>query len=66
MSNTLNVIFRNAVRPQFSPSRSKGSLGDSIPGFIDDLEAVHDMEMIFPELSEGKICSFCHFEASLK
>jgi hypothetical protein len=38
------------IRPQFSPSRIEGSLGDPIPRFIDDLEAVYDVEMIFPKL----------------
>jgi hypothetical protein len=56
----------NAIRPQFSPSRIEDSLGDPIPGFIDDLEAVYDVEMIFPKLSEGKVCSFSHLAASLK
>ena len=57
---------KDAFRPQFSLSRIEGSLGDPIPGFIDDLEVIHDVEMTFPKFSEGKVCSFSHLEALLK
>ena len=50
MSKPLYVMSKNAIGPQFSPSRIEGSLGDPIPGFIDDLGAVHGVEMIFPKL----------------
>ena len=59
-------MSKNTVRPQFSLSRVESSLGDSIPGFINDLEVVHDVEVIFPKLSESKVCSFGHLIASLK
>ena len=59
-------MSKNAIGPQFSPSKIKGSLGDPIPGFINDLEAVHDVQMIFPKPSVGKVCFFGHLEALLK
>lgn len=30
---------------------------------INDLEAAHNVEMIFPKLLEGKVCSFGHVKA---
>ena len=59
-------MSKNTIRPQFSPSKMEGSLGDHIQGLIDDLKAVHNVEMIFPKLSEGRVSSFSHLKASLK
>lgn len=51
---------------QFSQSRIEGSFGDYIPGFINDHEAAHNVEIVIPKLSEGKVCFFNHFRASVK
>lgn len=59
-------MSKNTNKPQFSRSRIEGSVGDPIPGFIDNLEAIHDMEMTFPKLPKGKICFFGHLKAALK
>ena len=59
-------MSKNVMRPQCSPSRIEGSLGDPIPCFVNDLEAVHDVEMVFPKLLESKVGSFGHLKASLK
>lgn len=47
ISKSLKVVPKNAIGPQFSPSRIEASLGDQISGHIDYLEAVHGIKMIF-------------------
>lgn len=45
----------NVLQPKLLPSRSEGSLGNSFPRLFGHLEAINDVEVIFPKLSESKI-----------